>query len=122
MIEFTEEPRSRSEIYAFMCSHGKGLRSDEHFNKLIRIIHLDGSEFHLCSCSWDEDDKRIYVWTEHCGYLYFYKEDIEEMEIKQAEWSEIDSEFKMVEHTFIKFNMEVKPNGSTETEETGVSD
>jgi len=132
MIHLTEELNSRLAIYTYLCQHGKTLRSNKDFNKLINITHLDGSEFLLASCSWEEDETRIFIWTEHCGYFYFYKEDIEEMEIQEWRWKgfpeegdERDEKFdwQIEEHKIIIFNMEVKPSGeSNKAEKTGVSD
>ncbi len=114
MLEFTEELRSRSAIYAFMCEHGKNLRSDRDFKKQIKVKHLDESTFELFSCSWDESEDKIFIWTEHCGYLYFFKEDIEFLDIQEWEWHEEEEDeekrWKIVEHTIINFNMESKPN------------
>ena len=103
-----------------MCRHGADLRSDEDFKKFIKVIHLDGSEFYLENCSWDEDVKRVYIWTEHCGYFYFYKEDIAGMEIKTYDVIADTGVPQMVEHTYINFNLEVNKNGY-EANETEIS-
>lgn len=122
MFQFALGSKSRSEIYAFMCKHGKGLRSDKDFKKEIKVHHRDGSKFHLYSCQIGEDETRIFIWTEHCGYLYFYKEDIEEMEIWEWEWkgfpeSENEEEnWQIIEHKIINFDMEVKPSGEQSSE------
>ena len=121
MLYFTEELKSRLEAYTFMCKHGKQLRADKDFGQTITITHLDGSKFYLPNSSWDEDEKRIFVWTEHCGYLYFYKDDLEEMDIREEKWDEEQARMVVVEHTITKFNVEVKPN-EAETEETQVGD
>lgn len=109
MLQFALGSKDRSEIYAFMCEHGKGLRSDKDFKKEIKIKHLDESKFHLHNCQIGEDKTRIFIWTEHCGYFYFYKEDIEEMELWEWEWLKEEDEFKIVKHKIIT-DMEVKLN------------
>lgn len=114
MIEFTEEPKTRLEIYTFLCEHGKKLRSNSDFRYSITLWHKDESKFCLNNCSWDEGEKRIYIWTEHCGYFYFYKDDLEKMEVERVEWSEEEDHLKTIEHKIINFDMEVKPDG-TET-------
>ncbi len=120
MLEMTEGLKTRSEIYFFMCECGEKLRSDMDFKKEVKIKHLDESKFHLYNCQLIEDETRIFIWTEHCGYFYFHKEDIEEMEIWEWEWLEEEEKLKIVEHKIIT-NMEVKPSGD-KTEETGFSD
>jgi hypothetical protein len=104
MLTFTEKLKNRSEIYSFMCNHGKTLNSRTDFCSEIMIEHLDGSKFDLKSGSWDECEEKIYVWTEHCGYFYFYKDDLKEMETRNYEWVEKDDEFLLLEHTIMKFN------------------
>ena len=61
---------NRLQIYTFMCEYGRKLRSNRDFETEIIVKHLDESNFHLYNCYWDEDGKRIFIWTEHCGHLY----------------------------------------------------
>lgn len=123
MIHFTEELKNRLAIYNFLCQHGKTLRSDKDFRKQIRIKHLDTSEFNLPLCAWDESEDKIFIWTEHCGYLYFYKEDLEEMDVQEWRWkgfpvSEDEKEnWEMIEHNIFIFNMEVKLDAEEQKEE-----
>ena len=106
MIEFTEKPRNRNEFYKFMCDHGRSLSSLHDFSWLIKIKHLDGSEFDLRYCHWDECEDIVYIWSEHCGYFYFYKADLEIIDAKSYDWDNQNSKFRIVEHTIIKFNIE----------------
>ena len=117
MIHFTQGLNNRLAIYNFLCQHGKTLRSDEDFNKRIKIKHLDASEFDLPCCTWEESEDMIFIWTEHCGYFYFFKEDLEEMDVQEWKWkgfpeSEDEKEnWEMIEHKIFIFNMEVKTSG-----------
>lgn len=118
MLEFTEKLSTRAEIYTFLCKHGKSLRSDGDFTDEIILKHLDESEFHLLNCTWDECEEKVYIWTEHCGYFYFYKEDIENMEV--ITWKLIKDDWKITERKNMTFSMEVKPNGKEQSSETGI--
>jgi len=109
MINFTEKLNNRLDVHAFLCEHGKTLRSDKDFNEEISLEHLDGSLFYLENCSCGQDNIRIFIWTEHCGYFYFHKEDIKKMEI--ITWELIKDEFKLVERKIMTFDMEIKQNG-----------
>lgn len=109
MLEFINKLSTRAEIYTFLCRHGDGLRSDKDFEADIKIKHIDGSEFHLNHCTWEQCEHKIYIWTEHCGYLYFYKDDLKEMEIRTYEWDDETKEQAHIDvHTIINFNMEIK--------------
>lgn len=112
MIHFTHELNNRLAIYNFLYQHGKELRSDKDFRKQIKVKHLDESTFELFNCSWEESEDKIFIWTEHCGYLYFFKEDLEYLDIQEWEWHEEEKRWQMIEHNFMNFNMEAKPNGT----------
>jgi hypothetical protein len=107
MLRFTEKLKGKSDIYSFMCKHGKTLSSKTDFASEITIEHLDGSKFDLRNGSWDECEEKIYVWTEHCGYLYFYKDDLRQLESKRYEWDEKEGKFHLLEHTIMTFNYNV---------------
>ncbi len=104
MLSFSEKLKNRSDIYSFLCEHSKYLDSRTDFCAEIKIEHLDGSAFDLKSGSWDQCEEKIYVWTEHCGYFYFYKDDLKQLESKRYEWNEEDGKFHLLEHTIMKFN------------------
>lgn len=65
-------------IVAFMEKQDKNLRSDRDFKYYVEIKHLDESYFELTCAYVEEDEKYLYVWTEHTGYFYFAKEDLED--------------------------------------------
>ena len=109
MIEFTEKLIKRMDVYRFLCNYGNLLDGNVDFKSEITIRHLDGSEFHLINATWDECLDRIYIWTEHCGYFYFYKDDLKEMEVKTNEWNEANNKFELLTHTIMNFHMEVRP-------------
>ena len=86
MVTFTKKLKKRSDIYEFMDTHGKTLRADEDLACRIKIEHLDGSKFDILNCMWDECEEKIYIWSEHCGYLYFFKDDLKSMDSKKFKW------------------------------------
>ena len=51
------------------------------FKGKATIIHQDGSRFELSYAIAEEETfghfKLLLVWTEHCGYFFFFTEDIE---------------------------------------------
>ena len=104
MLQFTEKLKRKEDIYQFMCSHGKELLSDRDFQSHIKIEHLDGSKFEIMSCRWDQCEEKIYIWSEHCGYFYFFKDDLREMESKTFKWEEDEFKFKIVEHNIMNFH------------------
>ena len=67
-------------IVAFMHEKDKNLLCNQ-FNMMIEILHKDGSHFSLHNALVDEQmfegNALLLVWTEHCGYFYFFKEDLE---------------------------------------------
>ena len=87
---------SKKEIFDFMLSFDGKLRSDRNFNKTVRIKHKDTSEFLLSDCHVEEDDGRIYVYTEHCGFFWFYKDDVEEMRETILSWNEGKGEYDII--------------------------
>ncbi len=107
MLTFSEKLKNKSDIYSFMCDHGRTLSSKTDFSFEIKIEHLDGSKFDLKNCSWDECEEKIYIWTEHCGYFYFYKDDLREMEYRIDEWDEKEGKFQVIENTITKFNYDM---------------
>ena len=66
--------------YLFMATYDTHLRSDKDFNYHVKIKHLDQSVFDLYDVHIQEDSERVYVYTEHCGFFYFMKDEIEDME------------------------------------------
>ena len=107
MLEFTENLRKRSDIYLFMCNHEKDMLSNKDFPSQIKIKHLDGSNFDICNCSWEECKEKIYIWSEHCGYMYFFKDDLQNMEVKTYEWKESRNKFQLLEHIVFNFNYNI---------------
>jgi mRNA-degrading endonuclease YafQ of YafQ-DinJ toxin-antitoxin module len=61
------------------------LFSNIDFDKTIFIYHLDGSFFHLKNAHLLEDKLMVFIYTEHCGFLYFYKEDLEKIRVQKYE-------------------------------------
>ncbi len=59
---------------------GKSLTCDM-FKDSVVITHQDGSKFSLLNVIVEEKryvELDVYlIWTEHCGYLYFFKDDLE---------------------------------------------
>ncbi len=78
----TTKLKNDREIREWMAKIDKGLRSDRHFKKQIKIEHGDSSLFFLPLAYMREDKLRLYIWTEHTSYFYFYKEDLKEIKIK----------------------------------------
>ena len=52
------------------------------FNKRIKVEHQDGSTFLFENAFSDIDDKFLYVITEHCGNHVFFREDLDNIEVK----------------------------------------
>lgn len=101
MIIFSEEPRNRLDIYTFLCRANSPAHD---FKKEIKLEHMDGSEFDLQNCMWEESEKLIFIWTEHCGYFYFYKEDIRLLDIQEWQWNEKEDKSEIVEHIIMDFD------------------
>lgn len=70
----------RQQIREDLDKRGENLTCDM-FKDFVKIVHGDGSIFLLENVIVEE--KRyvqldVYlVWTEHCGYFYFFKDDLE---------------------------------------------
>ena len=68
------------EIRATLVSKGKTLTCDL-FKDSVKIVHADGSVFLLENVIVGEarfGEMDVYlIWTEHCGYFYFFKDDLE---------------------------------------------
>lgn len=70
----------RQQIREDLDKRGESLTCDM-FKDSVKIIHADGSVFLLENVI--VESKRyvqldVYlVWTEHCGYFYFFKDDLE---------------------------------------------
>jgi len=107
MLNFTEKLNNRIDIYKFMTEHGLSLKANTDFCCRVIVKHLDGSEFFLNNCLYDQCEDKIYIWTEHCGYLYFYKDDLKEIDIKKSQWNAKENEFQILEHTIMIFNTEL---------------
>ncbi len=74
-----ESLTSKEEIFNFMLNFTRQLRSDCNFEVSVIIEHMDCSKFDLPWSHVREDEKRLYIYTEHCGFFWFYKEDLEEI-------------------------------------------
>lgn len=47
------------------------------------IRHHDESEFKFCWSILEENDDFVFVFSEHNGYHFFYKEDLEEWKFEE---------------------------------------
>jgi len=94
----------RKEIFDFMFDYDSQLRSDKDFEKEIKIKHRDESEFYLPSSHLEEDKKRIFIYTEHCGFFWFYKEDLEEMRETIFKYDEEKNNFQVIFDKTTTFN------------------
>ena len=77
--EGIEKLKTKKEIFDFMLNYDSQLKADKHFILEITIKHRDKSLFILQNVHLQEDDIKIYIYTEHCGFFYLYKGDLEEM-------------------------------------------
>lgn len=77
----TTKLKTDKEIRGWMSEKGKNLKV-HHFTKQVKIEHGDDSIFFFPLATIKEDKLRIYIWTEHTGYFYFYKEDLAEIKTK----------------------------------------
>lgn len=70
----------REKLSAYLQEKGKKLLCSD-FKDTIIVQHQDGSFFHLHNAIIEEREfdkfDMIFVWTEHCGYFYFFKGDLE---------------------------------------------
>lgn len=83
----TEILKTKKEILAWMDIENARLQCIK-FNIEVRIVHQDESEFKLTHAIVVHDKIRIYVWTEHTGYFYFYKTDLEKAETIEWGWDD----------------------------------
>ena len=79
---------SEKDIFDFMYNFTGQLRSDCDFNSNIEIWHKDESKFNLTCAHLEEDKNKVYVYTEHCGFFWFYKDDLEEIRELVITWNE----------------------------------
>lgn len=100
----SEKLLTRREIYDFMSDFDKNLRSNLDFNEEIRIKHLDGSNFLLHFAFLKEDKMRVYIYTEHCGFFWFVKEDLAEMRRTVAEYNEKEEDIDIIEDIITVFD------------------
>jgi len=98
----------RDEIFDFMRIFDKELKSDKHFGTEINVKHKDGSKFHLPFSYITEDSLRIYVYTEHCGFFWFFKDDLEEVRKTVYDYNENKKENIVISDNIIVFNMEFR--------------
>ena len=98
----TKDLHTIKEIYEYMLKYDKQLRSDKHFISEVTIKHLDESYFNLPNTHYQEDDIRLYIYTEHCGFFFFVKEDLEEARIKTYSYNKEKDEDTLIEDKIIK--------------------
>ena len=67
--------KTKKEIKEYLNATDKIIKCDDLKDTII-IYHNDGSVFHLENAYFQEDEDILYIWTEHCGYFYFYKQDL----------------------------------------------
>ena len=89
-----ESLTSEKDIFDFMYNFTGQLRSDCDFNSNIEIEHRDESKFVLISAHLEEDEKKIYIYTEHCGFFWFYKDDLEKMRHYHFSYDKHSDKFK----------------------------
>ena len=102
--EYSERLLTRREINDFMHDYDNNLLSDVDFNEEVEIKHHDGSKFILPFALLKEDKIRIYVYTEHCGFFWFHKDDLEEMRVTTSEYNEEEENFDIIEDKITIFN------------------
>ena len=102
MLQFAEKLKNTLDIAKFMHTHANDPNTNLSFSSEVTIEHLDGSKFDLRCCSWDECEDKIYIWTEHCGYLHFFKDDLRKMESAIYSWN--DEKYILAEHSIMNFN------------------
>lgn len=72
-------------IYRKMVKIDKDITCEK-FHYHVKVRHLDGSFFDLPLAFYTEDEFIYYVYTEHTGFMHFFKEDIKSFEVK--DWNE----------------------------------
>jgi hypothetical protein len=75
-----------SQIYEKMKSRNSELEAGQ-FTSIVQIWHEDASFFFLPCAYCEEDGDYLYIYTEHCGFFYFAKEDLSDWRIKMADGS-----------------------------------
>ena len=63
------------EAQEYIDSKKNGLTTGD-FDKITIVMHDDGSSFQYHYSFMEEDNKFVYVFTEHNNYHFFYKEDL----------------------------------------------
>ena len=70
---------------AYLAKKDKQLTITESFKHTVLIQHGDGSHFTLINATHEYKaygkTELLLVWTEHCGYFYFFTEDLEQWSI-----------------------------------------
>ena len=97
---------SNQAIYEIMSCTDRKLRSNFDFTNKITIKHLDGSEFFLPNARLKEDNKRIFVYTEHCGFFWFFKKDLKETRHTIYEYDEEKKESNITHDKIIVLDTE----------------
>jgi len=87
-----------------MLDYDSRFRADRDFEEEIKIKHRDSSEFYLPNSYLKEDKKRIFIYTEHCGFFWFYKEDLEEMRETIFKYDEKKDDFQVIFDKITIFN------------------
>jgi hypothetical protein len=66
-------------IIAYLSERDETLTCDK-FTGMLNVSHADGSYFALPNSIVEEkkfgDFDVLLVWTEHCGYFFFFKDDL----------------------------------------------
>lgn len=78
-------------IYKMMKKKDKELLADQ-FNCHLKIIHHDESFFDLPQAYYEEDADLYYIWTEHCGFFWLRKPDIEAFSVERYNRGTIEEE------------------------------
>ena len=102
----SEKLLTYKELFDFMLDFDNKLRSSSDFTEEIKIKHLDGSEFYLINAILKEDKIRIYIYTEHCGFFWFVKEDLEEMRITILKYNNTMGNIDIIYDSITVFNNE----------------
>lgn len=71
---------TKKELYNFMFDYDKQLEVYDLVD-IIELEHNDGSYFKLPCAYIYQDNSKIYIYTEHCGFFYFYKESVKEIKV-----------------------------------------
>ena len=87
---------SEKDIFDFMYDFDRKLRSGCDFEKQIKIKHKDESKFDLAEAYLEQDKNKIYVYTEHCGFFWFFKDDLEEMRETIISWHEKTESYDII--------------------------